>query len=111
MSTSTFHFASSRPELLTYVIVATKDLILTPRNVHNVEWGLKQEKTLLATSTVSIKRQRGFFCTFAGCKYSRLLASNRNGGFPRKDNWRRHMKNRHGLSEDQIPILEGENGE
>ena len=45
-----------------------------------------------------------FFCTFQGCKFSRSTADSH--GFPRKDNWRRHMKSRHGLGRDAVLGLE-----
>jgi len=34
-----------------------------------------------------------FFCTFRKCKYARMGRR----GFPRKENWRRHMRNKHGV--------------
>lgn len=45
-----------------------------------------------------------FFCTFQRCKFSRSSADSH--GFPRKDNWRRHMKSRHGLGRDAVLGLE-----
>lgn len=45
-------------------------------------------------------KTRKFFCTQHGCPYSR------QGGksFPRKDNWRRHMMNKHQITPDTDPI-------
>lgn len=44
-------------------------------------------------------KTRQFYCTQPGCLYSR------QGGksFPRKDNWRRHMKNKHHIDPDSGP--------
>jgi uncharacterized C2H2 Zn-finger protein len=49
-----------------------------------------------------------FFCTFVKCKYSRSMAGSQGRGFPRKDNWRRHMKKKHSLSEEEAHTLEGD---
>jgi uncharacterized Zn-finger protein len=37
-----------------------------------------------------------YYCTVAGCKYSKSVPN--PAFFKRKDNWRRHMGDRHGLS-------------
>ena len=39
---------------------------------------------------------KGFYCTAAGCKYSKTVPSPEF--FSRKDNWRRHMRDKHGWS-------------
>ncbi|KAK3943089.1 hypothetical protein QBC46DRAFT_405621 [Diplogelasinospora grovesii] len=47
-------------------------------------------------------KTRKFYCTQADCPYSR------QGGksFPRKDNWRRHMQNKHHITPDPEPGIE-----
>ncbi|KAL2065730.1 hypothetical protein VTL71DRAFT_3400 [Oculimacula yallundae] len=40
-----------------------------------------------------------FFCHVRGCKYER---GGGGKGFPRKENWKRHLRNRHGLLADQM---------
>ncbi|TPX10677.1 uncharacterized protein E0L32_008411 [Thyridium curvatum] len=46
------------------------------------------------------KKTRKYHCTIADCAYSR------QGGksFPRKDNWRRHMQNKHNLNPEHDPV-------
>jgi len=45
-------------------------------------------------------KTRKYHCTEAGCPWSR------QGGksFPRKDNWRRHMQNKHNCNPDHDPV-------
>lgn len=47
-------------------------------------------------------KTRKFFCREKDCPYSR------EGGksFPRKDNWSRHMRNKHGLSVQEPEITD-----
>jgi hypothetical protein len=45
------------------------------------------------------EKRRKFFCTIEGCQYSRIG----NRSFPRKDNWRRHMQNKHNVNPDHEP--------
>ena len=47
-------------------------------------------------------KTRKYHCTEAGCPWSR------QGGksFPRKDNWRRHMQNKHGCNPEHDPVEE-----
>lgn len=47
-------------------------------------------------------KTRKYYCTQQGCPYSR------QGGksFPRKDNWRRHMVNKHNLTNIADPGVE-----
>jgi len=39
------------------------------------------------------EKVREFVCPVKGCKYAR---DGKEGGFSRKDNWKRHMKGKHG---------------
>ncbi|QBZ65893.1 hypothetical protein PoMZ_12860 [Pyricularia oryzae] len=49
-------------------------------------------------------KSKGFHCSVEGCPYSRV-----NGkSFPRKDNWRRHMQNKHKRDPDQEPVVAAE---
>ncbi|KAK0655882.1 hypothetical protein B0T16DRAFT_451509 [Cercophora newfieldiana] len=50
------------------------------------------------------KKTRQFHCTEHGCPYSR------QGGksFPRKDNWRRHMMNKHQITPNTEPVEYGD---
>jgi hypothetical protein len=50
------------------------------------------------------KKTRQFHCTEHGCPYSR------QGGksFPRKDNWRRHMMNKHQITPQSEPVEYGD---
>lgn len=41
-----------------------------------------------------------YYCTVHGCKYSKV--SSTGASFSRKDNWRRHMRDRHGKGEEEI---------
>ncbi len=45
-------------------------------------------------------KTRKYHCTEPGCPWSR------QGGksFPRKDNWRRHMQNKHNVNPDYDPV-------
>lgn len=45
------------------------------------------------------EKTRKFYCSVSDCPYSR------QGGksFPRKDNWRRHMQNKHGIAAKAAP--------
>jgi len=45
-------------------------------------------------------KTRKFYCTQSDCPYSR------QGGksFPRKDNWRRHMINKHRVTPETDPV-------
>ena len=42
------------------------------------------------------ERTKRFYCTVAGCKYSKTGLN--SAFFSRKDNWRRHMSDKHRLS-------------
>lgn len=48
-------------------------------------------------------KTRKYHCTVAGCAYAK-----QGGGksFPRKDNWRRHMQNKHSVSNPPEPLEE-----
>lgn len=45
------------------------------------------------------EKKKKFHCAVAGCDYSRQGGK----GFPRKDNWKRHMTKIHGLNSQQLP--------
>jgi len=54
-----------------------------------------------------------WFCTVARCRYSRSSVGphrtfSHGKGFSRKDNWSRHMKNKHGVREKALQRLEKE---
>jgi hypothetical protein len=44
-----------------------------------------------------------YFCSLARCKYARAHGK----GFPRKDNWRRHVR-KHGVGAEEMVALERE---
>jgi uncharacterized Zn-finger protein len=41
-----------------------------------------------------------FYCTVARCKYARLAVG--GASFARKDNWRRHMRDKHGRGNEEM---------
>lgn len=45
------------------------------------------------------EKKKKFHCVVAGCDYSRQGGK----GFPRKDNWKRHMTKIHGVDQQQLP--------
>lgn len=45
------------------------------------------------------EKKKKFHCAIPGCDYSRQGGK----GFPRKDNWKRHMTKIHGLDQKQLP--------
>jgi len=65
--------------------------------------------------------RKRYFCTVEGCKYARSRERNgggvvyeegKMGGFPRKENWKRHLRRRHGIGiNDEKGEVEGVLGE
>jgi hypothetical protein len=67
------------------------------------EWCITCNKVL--NTTKDLKRDidsvhpndftQRYYCTVDGCKYSETMPG--SAGFTRKDGWKRHLRNRHGL--------------
>lgn len=46
------------------------------------------------------EKKKKYFCAIPGCDYSRTGGKT---GFPRKDNWKRHMTNIHNCDQQNLP--------
>jgi hypothetical protein len=58
--------------------------------------------------------KKRYFCSVEGCKYARNGnegEEEKKGGFPRKDNLKRHLRRRHGIGDEkgEVEVVLGEN--
>jgi hypothetical protein len=52
--------------------------------------------------------EKHYFCPYQKCKYPRIYRGEERKGSRRKDNWRRHMRGKHHVTESDLRRLERE---